>query len=44
MVGRAFRDVGKGFIIIVFDATRGAKKDIIGVVNVNILVGENKTS
>jgi hypothetical protein len=41
MVLRTFGDVGKGFTIIVFDATRGAKKDIIGVINVNVLVGEN---
>jgi hypothetical protein len=33
LVGRTFGDVGKGFTIIVFYATRGAKKDIIGVVN-----------
>jgi len=39
MVGRTFGDIGKDFTIIFFDATRGAKKDITGVVNV--LVGEN---
>jgi hypothetical protein len=39
MVGRTFGNVGKGFTIIVFDATRGAEKHIIGVVNV--LEGEN---
>jgi len=33
MVGKKFGDVGKGFTIIVFNATRGAKKDIISVVN-----------
>jgi hypothetical protein len=36
-LGRIFGDVGKGFTIIVFDATRGAKKDIIGVVNVKCI-------
>jgi len=27
---------------IAFEATRGAKKDIMGVENVNVLVGENQ--
>lgn len=41
-IGRTFGDVGKGFTTIVFDAIKGAKNEIIGVINVNVLVDEIK--
>jgi hypothetical protein len=36
MVGRMFGDLGKGPKKISFDATRNAKKEIMGAVNVNV--------